>query len=211
MRRIFSLNAVTVIIVINIIVFAFWRSTDREQLLFMMNNFTISGAGLLEGRYWTLLTSVFSHNMFFHILLNMFVLRSFGSVMEYSLGVRRFLVLYLGAGLLGSLAHALVTIYVVGDPDLKAVGASGAIAGVILCFSCMYPKEKILLLGIIPLPAYFGAILFIGLDLWGLSVQAGGGGLPIGHGAHLGGALFGILYFWWVIRPRRRLRARLPY
>ena len=41
-----------------------------------------------------------------------------------------------------------------------------------------------------------GAILFVGLDVWGVIAQAGGGGLPIGHGAHLGGALAGLIYYF---------------
>ena len=88
------------------------------------------------------------------------------------------------------------------EPDIPALGASGAVAGVILLFSLMYPKQKILLLGIIPLPAITGALVFIGLDLWGLIAQAEGGGLPIGHGAHLSGAMVGIIYYFLFIRKQ---------
>ncbi len=47
-----------------------------------------------------------------------------------------------------------------------------------------------------------GAFLFIGLDVWGLVAQSGGGGLPIGHGAHLGGAITGIIYYLLFLKPR---------
>jgi membrane associated rhomboid family serine protease len=47
-----------------------------------------------------------------------------------------------------------------------------------------------------------GALAFIGLDVWGLIAQAEGGGLPIGHGAHLGGAFTGILYYFLFLRGR---------
>jgi len=196
-------SVVNRIIWINVIVFIGWLVLGREDSSFMIDNFTVSWLGLTEHRYWTLFTSVFSHNLLFHLLINMFVLRSFGSIMEQVLGPRRFLRFYLLAGILSSLAHAVVSAFVLGRPDLPAVGASGAIAGVVLLFSLMFPKEKILIFGLIPMPALVGALAFIGLDLWGVVAQAEGGGLPIGHGAHLGGAFTGIFYYWFFIRPNR--------
>jgi membrane associated rhomboid family serine protease len=56
------------------------------------------------------------------------------------------------------------------------------------------------LFGIIPMPAIVGALLFVGLDLVGLFAQSEGGGLPIGHGAHLGGAATGALFYFLVVR-----------
>ena len=169
---------------------------------FMMKNFTVSWDALEQGRPWTLLTSVFSHEMFFHIFINMFVLNSFGTILERLLGSGRFIRFYLAAGILSSLSHCVVSAYLIQDPSISAVGASGAIAGVILIFSLLFPQEKILLFGIIPIPAIFGALAFIGLDIWGLTSQTKGGGLPIGHGAHLGGAFTGILYYFLILRPR---------
>jgi membrane associated rhomboid family serine protease len=170
----------------------------------MVNNFLTSWAGLMQGRYWTLLTSVFSHNMFLHILINMLVLNSFGSLLEQVLGRWRFLTFYLGAGVVSSLSHCLLSNFVLHQPEQAALGASGAIAGLVLVFSLVFPREKILLFGIIPLPAIWGALAFVGLDLWGLSAQAHGGGLPIGHGAHLGGAFAGAVYYFLYLRPRLR-------
>lgn len=190
---------VPVILMLNLAVFALWMLYDQ---LWMYENFTISWRGLEEGRYWTVLTAVFSHNMILHFLINMFVLRSFGSIVEEVLGHMAFLRFYLIAGVVSSLAHAGVSAYVMNAPGLPAVGASGAISGLVLIFSLLFPREKILLFGFIPLPAIVGALAFIGLDLWGLWAQAGGGGLPIGHGAHLGGALTGILYYIFVLRRR---------
>ncbi|MCB0356276.1 MAG: hypothetical protein KDD40_04675, partial [Bdellovibrionales bacterium] len=56
---------------------------------------------------------------------------------------------------------------------------------------------------ILPVPAIFGALAFVGLDLWGLYTQTQGGGLPIGHGAHLGGAFTGICYYF-ILRHQTR-------
>jgi membrane associated rhomboid family serine protease len=189
------------IIMLNICVFAMWMFYDLD---FMTRNFTVSWVGLTEGRVWTLITSVFSHNLIFHIAINMFVLNSFGSIVETVLGPWRYIKFYLAAGVVSSLTHALVSAYLIGEPEMAAVGASGSIAGLVLLFSLLFPREKILLFGIIPLPAIIGALAFIGLDIWGLVAQTGGGGLPIGHGAHLGGAFSGIFYYLWL--RRRRLK-----
>lgn len=195
---------VSLIIAINVVVFLLWQTANEARLLNLEDNFTVSWNGLAAGRYWTLLTSVFSHNVLFHVLINMFVLRSFGGLIEEVLGPWRFLKFYLAAGIMGSLAHAMVSNFYIGEPAVAAVGASGAIAGLVLVFSLLFPKEKILLFALIPVPALFGALAFIGLDLWGLTAQAQGGGLPIGHGAHLGGAAMGILYYFFYLRRFRR-------
>lgn len=170
---------------------------------FMINNFLVSWDHLATGRIWTLITSVFSHNMFFHIFLNMYVFYGFGTVIENELGSKRFLKFYLLAGITASISHVTVSTYLMGQPELPALGASGAVAGTILLFALMNPHEKILLLGLIPMPAITAALLFVGIDLWGLIAQTRGSTLPIGHGAHLGGSLFGLLYYLTVIRKSR--------
>jgi membrane associated rhomboid family serine protease len=201
---------VPLIILINVLVFVAWtRAAMHGNTDWMEDNFLVSWDSLMAGRYWTLLTSVFSHNMLLHILINMLVLNSFGSLLEQVMGARRFLIFYLVAGVVSSLAHSMVSALILGAPDLPALGASGAIAGLVLVFSLMFPSQKILLFGIIPLPALWGALLFIGLDVWGLVAQAEGGGLPIGHGAHLGGAFTGIIYYIFFLRRRLPLGMRI--
>lgn len=193
------------IIILNTLVFIMWTFSDETGIspMLMMENFLVSWSSLTEGRYWTLISSAFSHNMFWHFLLNMFVLSSFGPIVEELLGFWRFVTFYFAAAIISSLSHALVSAWLIGDPDIPALGASGAISGLILIFSLAFPKEKILLMGLIPVPAFIGAILFIGLDVWGLYAQAGGGGLPIGHGAHLGGAITGIIYYLLFLKNSR--------
>lgn len=196
--KILKRPSVTLMIVkLNIIAFILWMVMP----MFMVDNFLVSYEGVLEGRIWTLITSVFSHNMFFHIFLNMYAFFGFGTILENELGSARFLRFYLAAGIFASLAHCLVSAFLMNDPGLPALGASGAVSGTILLFSLLNPKERILLLGIIPLPALFAALVFVGLDIWGLVSQTQGGSLPIGHGAHLGGAFYGLLYYF-VLRAR---------
>lgn len=189
---------VLVFLAINTGVFVLWLLLGQSP--FMVENFLVSWDALAAGRWWTLLTSEFSHLWFLHFFVNMYVLTSFGPIVEYRITSGSFLSFYLVAAVVASLAHAGVSAFVMGKPELPALGASGAISGVILLFSFLYPRASILLFGIIPMPAMTGALLFVGLDIIGLIAQFEGGGLPIGHGAHLGGAATGALYYWLVIR-----------
>lgn len=175
----------------------------------MMDNFLVSSSALSQGRVWTLLTSVFSHNMLFHLLINMFVLYGFGRTMENVLGSKQFLIFYLIAGVVGSIAHCLTSSLLIRNPDLQALGASGAISGVLVVFSLMYPMQLVFLLGLLPLPAILATTLFVGSDLWGLIAQTEGSGIPIGHGAHLGGAMAGAIYYFYKIKPRSGFRKRI--
>src|SRR5690606_41226690 len=134
------------IIAINVLVFLAWNIPfSATSDYFMFHNFLVSWDALTSGRVWVLLTSVFSHNTFRHIFLNMFVLNSFGPIIYQTLGRNKFIGFYLLAGIFSSLCHAVVSAFILGRPELPALGASGAIAGLILLFSLLYPKEKILI------------------------------------------------------------------
>lgn len=193
---------VPVIVGINILVFLLWHAFSVDEPEFMMRNFLVSWSALEEGRLWTLLSSVFSHVDFWHIFINMYVLSSFGGFLEIVLGKAAFLKFYCLAGIVSSLSHCLVSAWVLNEPTLPALGASGAISGLVLLFALLFPRQRLYLFGIVPMPALWGALAFVGLDVWGLVAQARGGGLPIGHGAHLGGALFGAIYYFVFLRPR---------
>ena len=67
-------------------------------------------------------------------------------------------------------------------------------------WTLLMPRARLLLLGLIPMPAIVGALLFVAIDMAGLFAQFEGGGLPIGHGAHLGGAVTGALFYFLVLR-----------
>lgn len=209
-RKRFNFSVVNVFISLNTLVFLWWTAaiTGYADLDYMTQNFLVSWDSLANENYVTLLTAVFSHNMFLHFFMNMFVLKSFGPVLETLMGSRNFLIFYLLAGVISSLSHALTSNFLMHQPELQALGASGSISGLILLFSLLFPRQIILIFGLIPLPAAIGALAFIGLDVWGLIEQATGHGLPIGHGAHLGGAITGILYF---LMKRKELKWRLRY
>ena len=187
-------TVVNTMLVLNIIVFAMWIWPVLPPAV-MMEHFMVSWEHLAAGRIWVLITSVFSHLLLFHLLINMIVLLSFGPPLERAMGSGPFLVFYLVAGIVGSLAHAITSGFLVGLPAQPALGASSALAGVLLLFSLSFPKAKVLLFFIIPLPAIVAALAFVTIDIWGLVMQVEGEGMPIGHGAHLGGALVGAIWF----------------
>jgi membrane associated rhomboid family serine protease len=187
---------VKVLLALNVIVFLAWFVADRYDRAglgeFMRHNFLVSRLLLEDGYFWTLLTAEFSHREIWHLALNMMVLMNFGPVLVWRWGQRKFLIFYLIAAAVASIGHVVVGGLI--GRDSRALGASGAISGVLAGFAVLYPHHRIHLFGVIPLPAYVATILFVGLDVWGVVAQSSGGGLPIGHGAHLGGAAFGLAY-----------------
>jgi membrane associated rhomboid family serine protease len=197
-------TVVNVLLAANVVVFLAWLS-GVVPLPVMADHFLVSWQHLTEGRLWVLVTAVFSHNMLFHLLVNMIVLTSFGPPLEKAMGSGTFLTFYLVAGVVGSLAHAGTSAFLMDNPALPALGASSALAGVLLLFSLSFPRATILMFFIIPLPALVAALAFVAIDIVGLFFQIGGEGLPIGHGAHLGGAFIGIVYF---LARGRTLRER---
>src|SRR3989338_8485689 len=145
---------IPLIITINVIIFFIWNFSYGEEPLYMLQNFLISWNALAEGRPWTLITSVFSHNTFWHLFINMYVLMNFGSVLEKIIGSKSFIQFYFTAGLVSSLAHSIVSAFLIGDPSIPALGASGAISGLILVFCFLFPREKLYFFGIVPIPAF---------------------------------------------------------
>jgi len=200
------LRALPVIVGLNAVVFVAWLAAARGSELWSLLavNFMVSTNRLEHGLWWTLITAAFSHQELWHFLLNMVVLWSFGSVLERLLGSRLFTVFYLVSAVVSSASHCLVSSFLLGDDRIAALGASGAVSAVLIAFALAFPRNKILLFGIVPIPALVGAALFVAIDLWGLFAQTRGAALPIGHGAHLGGALCGAVL--WALLLRGRLR-----
>lgn len=198
------LLALPVILALNVLVFLAWQMAAHggDLWAFLARNFLVSTHRLAQGMWWTLLTAAFSHMELWHIALNMIVLWSFGSVLERLLGVRVFVSFYLIAAVFSSASHCLLSSLVLGDDRISALGASGALSAVLLAFALLFPRHKILVFAVIPIPALAGALFFVALDVWGLVAQGRGGGLPIGHGAHLGGALCGALFYYLYLKDR---------
>ncbi len=194
--------AVPTIVALNVLVFVGWQLAASMPLLkvVMASSFVVSMVHLQTGFVWTLVTSEFSHIEPWHIFLNMFVLWSFGRILERLWGSRTFVRFYLIAAVVASLSHCVVSTVLLGEASRGAVGASGAVSGLLVAFALTFPRHRIYIFGILPVPALLGALGFMGLDLWGLYAQAQGGGQAIGHGAHLGGAAAGALMYLLYLR-----------
>lgn len=138
-------------------------------------------------QYHRLISSAFLHVDMFHLLFNMMALLSFGPIVERILDTDGMIVVYVGS-ILASKIFAILNNK--DNPTYSAVGASGAVSGVILSFCLFFPFENIYMLG---LPVGIPAILFgVGYMLISAKLM-GNANRIIGHEAHLGGAAGGIL------------------
>ncbi len=156
-----------------------------------------------SGHVWRFLTYAFCHSEagLMHIACNMLALYFLGRVVAPILGQREFLWVYLTSAVFAGIIQACaMAIYRTPGQDW-VLGASGAVCAVFMLFSLHYPKAKLYLLGIIPIEARWlllFAITYDGLGFLGLVPAVFvGDGAKIGHAAHLGGLLFGFLYFQW--------------
>ncbi len=146
------------------------------------------GAVLRGQQYERLVTSGFVHGGFLHFAFNMFTLYSFGRYMELQLGAVAFVVLYV-TSLIGS-SLLMIAIKRL-DLNYSAIGASGAVSGVMFGFCLFQPFG---MLEIFPIPMEIPALIFAVVFV-GFSIDAARSGiLPgIAHEGHLGGALTGIV------------------
>jgi len=144
--------------------------------------FMLSSAVVLT-EPWRLITSMFLHSLAnpFHILFNMFVLFFFGPLVEERIGSNRFLGLYLVAGILASIAATFFYPF--------ALGASGAIMGVLGVAVMLMPHMKVLLWGIVPMSLRTLIILFVVFDIFNTFAATN-----IATMAHFAGLATGIVY-----------------
>ncbi len=162
--------------------------------------YALTPADIMSGnKYFTLISSMFMHGGWMHIIGNMLFLKIFGDNLEDRMGHIKFLLFYLTTGLIASAAHILTDT----SSAIPTVGASGAIAGVMGAYLLLYPKARIDLfmplngLRLVPMPAiamlgyWFVAQLFSGVG--SLATSAGGGG-GVAYWAHIGGFLAGVLF-----------------
>jgi len=108
-----------------------------------------------NGYFWTLLTSMFMHANFAHLIVNMFSLFFIGRFLEIILGKKRFFWLYIFSGIFAGLFFAVLSYFfgsagmganIFGTPDIYAVGASGALFGILGVLAFLTPKNKVYLL-----------------------------------------------------------------
>jgi membrane associated rhomboid family serine protease len=132
-----------------------------------------------------LVTHMFSHANLNHIFMNMLGLFFIGPILEQRLGPKRFLFLYLAAGVGAVILHAIL------GGGAPVLGASGCLLGVVVAFAMMYPDMEMMLMFIpIPIKAKYLVSAFV---LGDLLLGFGNASTGIAHFAHLGGAVVGFL------------------
>lgn len=143
-----------------------------------------------KGEYYRFLTAGFVHAGGAHLAFNMITLYFFGPHLEQILGPSAFLVLYFGSEMS---AHALTFLVHRRDPQYAAVGASGAISGVLFAFCLYAPLAMLGVMFIIPMPAILFAVLYVAVSVYAIGNTGRHKRGGIAHEAHLGGALGGVV------------------
>lgn len=136
------------------------------------------------GEQIRMFSSGFLHVDFFHLAFNMIALYSFAPVVTNELGNMSFLLVYFGSLIFGSL---LTMLFHGNEYSYTAVGASGAVTGIIYSAILIYPEMRIGLFGVIPIPAYYFGIIYLLYSIYGMKSRTDN----IGHTAHFGGAIGG--------------------
>lgn len=160
---------------------------------------------LRDKQYYRLISSGFLHADWMHFALNMMALFTMGQIPGHGLGwLGQFFLLYFGSMLAGS---ALSLYFHRNHGDYRAWGASGAVSGVVLAYCIHSPFASLEFLFIpIPFPAWLMGLAWVVVSIFGTRNQWGN----IGHEAHLGGSVFGVLVTvllnpsvavanWWMV------------
>ena len=152
---------------------------------------------LKQGQIWRLVTSAFCHDRFgiWHIAFNMLFLYWFGQFVEATYGSSEFLCFYIAAAVVASLAFIGLEL-VTGDRH-AAIGASGAVMAVVCAFAMWNPDHTIRVYFLFPIPIRLLLLFYVLFDLHPVLLALSGTGMSTGvaHSAHLGGLLFGYLYY----------------
>ncbi len=196
------------IIVINILIFFFELTLNQQQLAKFIYEYGIVPARIFFPSFTakyefttspltTFFTSMFLHGGWMHIIFNMWALFIFGDNVEDKLGHFKYLIFYLGSGLIAGLIHSAFNY----NSTMPSIGASGAIAGVMGAYAVLFPFARIKTLFIffifpiiVYIPAFFYIMFWFFIQFFsGTLSLMGAEGSPIAWWAHIGGFLGGIL------------------
>lgn len=201
------------IIIINVIMFL--ATLVNED--FMIRTFAMFFPASPLFKWWQPVTHMFMHGGFWHIFFNMYTLLMFGTMVERTIGTKKFLTFYFITGLGAVALHSGVQ-WIQAQHFLSAgaelsywnilrtptVGASGAIYGVLIGFAMLYPDAPLtLIFPPVTLKAKWFVIIFAVIEL---ATGVRGVTDGVAHFAHLGGMLFGFLLLRWWRRTGRLYR-----
>jgi len=204
-RGLFDFNITLLLIIINVVCFVAF-----SLLIYFKPNFldfiALKPANILNNySFWTFLTSMFMHAGFFHIFANMLSLLFIGGFVERILGKKRYFSFYLISGLFAGIFFVLASLILTSDFNTYAVGASGAIFGLIGLLMVLTPNLPVYIMFIpIPVKMKYAAPAML-ISLWLISLF---GNVPVGNTAHLGGFLIGLAYGFYL---RKKYKNKTKY
>ena len=199
----FKSSMVGKLLIINIAVYLFISVADILFFLFGMPGYMEylsvkylampAALDRLAFRFYTPLTYMFLHVDFWHIFANMLWLFCIKQMLEMLLNNRQILGIYLLGGLTGAVVYALsynvFPVFSAGLDSAVCLGASAAVTAYIVMIAVLQPDYKVLFFGILPVTFKWIAVAYVVFDVFQLKGDNAGG-----HFAHLGGALFGLLF-----------------
>lgn len=196
---------------INIAIFFFSKViADDKGAKWIIDYLGLIPASVLKGYVWQLFSYMFLHANFWHIFFNMYALLVFGVPIERTWGSKRFLQYYFITGIGAGLTIFLINGFILGGvfSEIPTIGASGAIFGLLLAFGVLFP-DSIIIFFVIPLKAKYLVVLYGVITMWALVSDNASG---VSHAGHLGGMVFGIIYFVYygkIGKPLRKANYRL--
>lgn len=154
---------------------------------------------------WRLVTSIFLHGGAMHLFFNAYALFLFGSILEHKVTKKEYLMIFFGAGLLGSILYYVMSLteFAAMCPSpsgglwpCPALGASGAIYGLLGAVAIMLPELRIFVF-FMPMKMRYAAILWFLISFFGTFGEFADG---TAHAGHLGGLLFGLAFAYYLKR-----------
>ncbi len=207
----------TYLLVLAVVLVFIWQMGGflRGGGLWMKEQFGLYGfslQSLLEGKWWTPLTSVFLHADSIHLALNLLALFFFGRAVEQELGWKKFLVVFWGGALAGDLAIAAAASLGIMSLAIPTIGVSAAVFGLMGGAMLAKPLELVFYPYIIPVPLVFVAAVYVTYNVAAfINVLLAGAESNVAYAAHLGGLLAGIYFSFRWIGHRRGLLALLAF
>jgi len=178
-------SAVTPLILVNVIIFILQIVLNEN----FTNSFMLISSDIYA-RPWILITSMFLHGGINHIVFNMYALLIFGGILEQRIGAKRFIFIYFVSGIVAAFLSSFFY--------ARALGASGAIMGVIGVLIILMPNLGLLLFFVVPMPLWIAGIVYALIDTFGIFFPSG-----VGNIAHLVGMGLGLLYGLYLKKQKK--------
>ncbi|MBU0942335.1 MAG: rhomboid family intramembrane serine protease [Bacteroidetes bacterium] len=176
------MNTVLIAIILANVLFSYKGFND----ITFFRKYEFHMGSVRSGDQIRMLSSGFLHADFGHLIFNMITLYFFAPVVIAYLGSLSFIIIYFGSLLVGSL---LTLVFHKNDYNYRAIGASGAVTGVLYSAILLQPDMMLGIFFVIPMPAYIFGILYLLYSIYGMRAKNDN----IGHTAHFGGAIGGYL------------------